>query len=288
MKDDYTTNSHYLTSHIAISKIGRMYFFELGSERFKQQLQENCIRFSKSRIRNFTGKSPRGHSRNLPAVVTSDSAHCLLIFDHTTWCPLVIHLLMHLTWSPTNLPSRSSPQLLLGCLSIRDLCSSKLVIMSLFPRVTWLATLGLASPGGGHRAESLPAAQMPTTTRWPSARLTKAILTLTFVRRPISSAPQQQRPSLWWLASHGLPTNRRPTFGVDWATQLHWTAAQRGTPGRWSAGEERADSCPRAGLSRRKNHWRSATWREKTQGYTCVSRPALLSLMSSPQSTCRF
>ena len=33
MKDDYTTNSHYLTSHISsVSKVGRMYIFELGSE----------------------------------------------------------------------------------------------------------------------------------------------------------------------------------------------------------------------------------------------------------------
>ena len=50
MKDDYTTNSHYLTYIFLFRKVGRMYFFNLGVkgqkwDRIRRQANRRCLFF---------------------------------------------------------------------------------------------------------------------------------------------------------------------------------------------------------------------------------------------------
>ena len=43
MKDDYATNSHYLTYTVSVWKVGRMYFLNLGVKGSESPARPSCL-----------------------------------------------------------------------------------------------------------------------------------------------------------------------------------------------------------------------------------------------------
>ena len=72
MKDDCTTNSHYPTSHISLSKVGRMYFLNLGVKGLRlQEALTSCAH-----------RAPSGNSVKNAIATCRDIYFCLMTTGH--------------------------------------------------------------------------------------------------------------------------------------------------------------------------------------------------------------